>query len=44
MTTANLDAIRHSWLAALAGSNMTIEYLKGSDNKVADVLSHIPNA
>ena len=42
MTTPNLDAIRHRWVATLAGFNMTIEYLKGSDNKVADVLSNIP--
>ena len=42
MTTPNMDAIRHWWVAALARFDMTIEYLKGSDNKVADVLSHVP--
>ena len=42
MTTPNLDAIRHWWVAALAGYNMTIEYLKGADNKIADILSRVP--
>ena len=42
MTTPNLDAIGHWWVAALAGNNMTIEYLKGADNKVADILSLVP--
>ena len=39
--TPNLDALGHRWVAALAGYNMTIRYLKGSDNKVADALSQI---
>ena len=42
MTTPNLDAIGHRWVAALAGYNMTIEYMKGVDNKVADILSWVP--
>ena len=42
MTTPNLDAIGHRWVATLAGYNMTIEYLKGADNKVADILSQVP--
>ena len=42
MTTPNPDAIGHWWVAALARYDMMIEYLKGSDNKVADVLSRIP--
>ena len=42
MTTPNLDAIGHRWVAALAGYNMTIEYLKGADNKIADILSQVP--
>ena len=42
MTTPNLDAIGHWWVAALAGYNMTIEYLKGADNKVVDILSWVP--
>ena len=41
MTTPNLDAIRHRWVAALAGYNMTIEYLKGADNKITDILSWV---
>ena len=41
LTTPNLDALGHRWVASLAGYNMTIKYLKGSDNKVADVLSRI---
>ena len=41
LTTPNLDALGHCWVAALAGYNMTIKYLKGSDNKVADALSPI---
>ena len=41
MTTPNLDAIGHRWVAALAKYNMTIEYLKGADNKVTDILSWV---
>ena len=41
LTTPNLNALGHRWVAALAGYNMTIRYLKGSDNKVADTLSRI---
>ena len=39
MTTLNLDALGHRWVAALAGYNMKLEYLKGSNKKVADALS-----
>ena len=39
--TPNLDALGHHWVAALAGYNMKLEYLKGSDNKVADALSQV---
>ena len=42
MTTPNLNAIGHCRLAALTGHNMTIEYLKGANNKVADILSQVP--
>ena len=42
MTTPNLDAIGHRWVAALAGYNMTIKYLKGADNKVVDILIWVP--
>ena len=37
----NLDALGHHWVAALADYNMKLEYLKGSDNKVADALSRV---
>ena len=42
LTTPNLDALGHCWVAALAGYNMKLEYLKGSDNKIADTLSQLP--
>ena len=42
LTIPNLDALGHRWVAMLAGYNMKLEYLKGSDNKVADALSHVP--
>ena len=41
LMTPNLDALGHRWVAALAGYNMKLEYLKGSDNKVADALSQV---
>ena len=41
MTTPNLDAVRHRWVAAMAGYNFEIEYVHGMDNKVADTLSHV---
>ena len=41
LTTPNLDAIGHRWVAALADFDMSIEYLKGTDNKVADTLSRV---
>ena len=41
MTTPNLDAIGHQWVTAMARYNMTIEYLKGTDNKVADLMSRV---
>ena len=42
LMTPNLDALGHHWVAALAGYNMKLEYLKGSDNKIADTLSRLP--
>ena len=42
LMTPNLDALGHHWVAALARYNMKLEYLKGSDNKVADALSRVP--
>ena len=41
MTMPNLDAVGHRWVAAMAGYNFEIEYVCGSDNKVADALSHV---
>ena len=41
LTTPNLDTLGHHWVVALAGYNMKLEYLKGSDNKVADTLSRV---
>ena len=41
LTMPNLDVLGHRWVAALAGYNMKLEYLKGSDNKVADALSRV---
>ena len=41
LMTPNLDVLGHRWEVALAGYNMKLEYLKGSDNKVADALSHV---
>ena len=41
MTMLNLDTMGHRWVNALAGFDFKIEYLKGTDNKVADVLSHV---
>ena len=43
MSTPNLDAVGHCWVASLAGFNFTIEYLQGADNKVADALSRVGN-
>ena len=42
LTTLNLDTLGHHWVAMLARYNMKLEYLKGSNNKVADALSHAP--
>ena len=41
MTTPNLDATGHQWVGALAKFNFQLEYQKGQDNAVADVLSWI---
>ena len=41
MTTPNLDAVGHRWVNALAGFDFKIEYLKGTNNKVTDVLSRV---
>ena len=41
MMTPNLDAVKHRWVVAMAGYNFEIEYVCGTDNKVADALSHV---
>ena len=41
MTTPNLDTTGHQWVGALVRFNFQLEYQKGWDNTVADVLSHI---
>ena len=41
MTTPNLDATGHQWIGALARFNFQLEYQKGWDNTMADVLSQI---
>ena len=41
MMTRNLDAVGHRWVVAMAGYNFEIEYVRGSDNKVADTLSRV---
>ena len=41
MTMPNLDTVWHRWVVAMAGYNFDIEYMKGSDNKVADALSRV---
>ena len=38
MTTPNLDATGHQWVGTLAKFNFQLEYQKGPDNAVADVL------
>ena len=37
----NLDTVGHRWVAAMAGYNFKIQYVRGSDNKVADALSWV---
>ena len=41
LTTPNLDATGHHWVSALAGFNFRLEYLRGTDNRVADILSRM---
>ena len=41
MSTPNLDAMGQWWVAALAQFNFELEYQKGHDNTVADVLSQV---
>ena len=41
MTIPNLDFTGHQWVGALAKFNFQLDYQKGQDNTVADVLSQI---
>ena len=41
MSTANLDSMGHWWVGALAQFNFKLEYQKGHDNMVADMLSWV---
>ena len=41
MMTPNLDATGHQWVGALAKFNFQLEYQKGHEDTVADVLSQI---
>ena len=41
MMTPNLNAMGHQWVNTLAGFDFKIEYLKGTDNKVTNVLCHV---
>ena len=41
MMMPNLDATGHQWVRALAQFNFELEYQKGHDNTVADVLSQV---
>ena len=41
LMTPNLDAVGHRWVVAMAGYNFEIQYVRGSDNKVANALSHV---
>ena len=41
LTTPNLDATRHRWVSALARFNFRLEYLRSTDNRVANMLSRM---
>ena len=41
LTTPNLDAVGHRWVAAMAGYNFKIQYICRLDNKVANALSRV---
>ena len=41
MSTPNLDATGHRWVGALVQFNFQLEYQKGHDNTMADVLSWV---
>ena len=41
MTMPNLNAMGHRWVNTLTGFDFKLEYLKGTDNKVTDILSQV---
>ena len=41
MSTPNLDVTGHQWVGALAQFDLELEYQKGHDNTVADILSQV---
>ena len=41
MVTPNLDVMGHQWVGALAWFNFKLEYQKGHDNTMADILSWV---
>ena len=41
MMTLNLDATGHQWVGSLANYNFKIEYLKGCDNFITNILSRM---
>ena len=41
MSTPNLDVTGHQWVGALAWFHFELEYQKGCDNTIADVLSQV---
>ena len=41
MSTPNLDATGHCWVIAVTQFNFELEYQKGWDNTVADILSQV---
>ena len=42
LTTPNLDATGHCWVSALASYNFDLVYLKGTENRTANVLTQVP--
>ena len=41
MTMPNLDAMGHWWVSALTWFNFELEYQKGHDNTVANILNQV---
>ena len=41
LTMPNLDATGHHWVSALARFNFKLKYLRGTDNRVTDMLNRM---